>query len=93
MTPLGVPLTIWGVVCLMVSAVWIFVWPSQTSASGAPRFILRWFHTLVWLFLAAAAFIAGLNLPGGVKSAQLAAEFALLAYLVFMITLAIAGRK
>ena len=90
---LGVPLAIWGGVCLAVAAVWLFVWPSKTTATGPRRFILRWFHTLVWLLLAAAAFLAGLNLLGGVQSAQLAAWLALLTYFVFMAALATAKRR
>ena len=82
---------IWGVVCLVVAAIWVFVWPSNRSvASGSlPYFILRWFHALVWLFLAAAAFIAGFDILGGANTARFVALLALLTYLVFMATLVV----
>ncbi len=88
---LGVPLPIWGVVCLAVAAVWLFVWPRQkAAATGVRFFILRWFHAVVWLLLAAAAFIAGFNVLGGVNTAQPVAWLSLLTYLIFMLTFATA---
>ena len=30
---LGIPLTIWGVVCLVVAVVWVFAWPNNTSVA------------------------------------------------------------
>jgi hypothetical protein len=86
---LGIPLTIWSVACLVVAAIWVFVWPRNRSvASGSlPYFILRWGHALVWLFLAAAAFIAGFNILGGANTVQFVALLALLTYLVFIATL------
>lgn len=86
---LGIPLAAWGVICLVVAVVWAFAWPANRNvASGSlPYFILRWGHALVWLFLAAAAFIAGFNILGGADTAQFIALLALLAYLVFMATL------
>ena len=86
---LGIPLTIWGIVCLVVAVIWVFVWPSnkRVEANSLSYFILRWFHALVWLFLAAAAFIAGFDSLGGVHTARFVALVALLTYLVFMATL------
>lgn len=82
---LGVPLYFWGVICLAVATVWIFVWPNRAAARAGLRFfILRWFHTLVWLLLALAAFMAGFNILGGVGTAQPVALLSLLVYLVFM---------
>jgi hypothetical protein len=91
MTLLGIPLVIWGLVCLAVAVIWVFVWPSNKSVApnSLPHFILRWAHALVWLFLAAAAFIAGFDLLGGANTAQLVALLALLTYLLFMATLVV----
>jgi hypothetical protein len=88
---LGIPLAIWGIVCLVVAVIWVFVWPSnkRVAPNGLPHFILRWFHALVWLFLATAAFIAGFDILGGANTAQLVALLALLTYLVFMATLVV----
>lgn len=85
---LGVSFTVWGIVCLAIAAIWIFVWPSHRAATPRWRFIvLRWFHMVVWLLLALAAFIAGANLPGGADIARLVALLSLLTYLIFMTSL------
>ena len=61
---LGIPLAIWGVVCLVVAVIRVFVWPSNKSVetNSLPHFILRRFQALMWLFLPAAASIAGLDI-------------------------------
>ena len=85
---LGVPLIIWGALCLVLTAVWVVVWPHDkaTAVDGLRFFILRWFHALVWLLLAIAAFIAAFNLLGGASTARIVAFLALISYLVFMVT-------
>ena len=85
---LGIPLIFWAIVCLVVSIVWVFVWPSDRvdQLFGLRYLILRWGHALVWLLLAVAAFIAGLNLPGGVKTASTVALASLVVYIIFMAT-------
>lgn len=91
---IGIPFSIWGMICLAVAAVWVFVWPSKTTVTAGPRFfILRWFHSIVWLLLAAAAFMAGFDILGGIATAQLVALLSLFTYLVFMFTVATARRK
>lgn len=64
---IGVPLWVWGCACLLLSIVWIFLWPQNavSASSGVRFFIIRWFHALVWLVLAVAAFIAGFDILGG----------------------------
>lgn len=90
----GVPLPIWSVVCLALSIVWVFVWPSKTTVTAGLRFfILRWFHSIVWLLLAAAAFIAGFNILGAATAARQIALLSLITYLAFMFTVATARRK
>lgn len=86
---LGVPLVVWSALCLVLTVVWIIFWPSdKTAATAGIRFvILRWFHALVWLFLALAAFLAAFHLLGGPAVARAVAFLALIIYLVFMGTL------
>jgi hypothetical protein len=80
---LGLPLPLWSLLCLTVAAVWVFIWPNKkTQANRVQHFILRWFHALVWVFLAAAAFIAGVDAGLAEKVALLS----LLTYGVFMFT-------
>ena len=85
----GVPLVLWGVLCSVLTIVWIFVWPGDkaTATTGLRFIILRWFHALVWLFLAIAAFIAAFNVLGGSATARRVAWLSLVTYLVFMATL------
>lgn len=86
---LGLPLPIWGIFALVLAVVWLWVWPSDRVAlpSSLIYFILRWFHALVWLLLAVAAFCASFPLLGGVRTAKPVALLALIVYLVFMFTL------
>jgi hypothetical protein len=85
---LGIPLPILGLVCLLLTIVWLFVWPRDRAASVAiiPYIILRWFHALTWLSLAVAAFIASYDGPGGASLAKPIALLSLIVYLIFMIT-------
>ena len=85
---LGIPLPFWGIACLALAVIWVFVWPRNKSVApgSVPHFILRWGHALVWLFLAAAAFIAGFDILGGAITARIAAFLALITYLGFMVT-------
>jgi hypothetical protein len=82
---LGLPLPLWGVICLLIAVVWVFVWPQDRAypEQKVRYFIIRWFHALVWLFLAMAAFIAGFNIMGG-GAAQPVAFLSLVTYLIFM---------
>jgi hypothetical protein len=84
---LGVPLVVWGGVCLAVALVWAVFWPSDRVAvcSGLRFVILRWFHALTWVLLALAAFIGAFSgsRPG---TARPIALLALAVYLAFMAT-------
>jgi hypothetical protein len=83
---LGVPLVVWGALCLALTVVWIVFWPSDkaTATAGLRFVILRWFHALAWLFLALAAFLAAFNASSGLATARVVAFLALITYLVFM---------
>lgn len=83
---LGVPLVVWGVICCVLTVVWIIFWPSdKASATEGLRFvILRWFHALVWLLLTIAAFLTAYNVLGGLSTARVVAILSLITYLVFI---------
>jgi hypothetical protein len=85
---LGVPLPILGIACLLLTMVWIFVWPRDRATHSAllPYIILRWFHALTWLLLAVAAFVASYNILGGINLAKPIALLSLIVYLIFMVT-------
>lgn len=86
---LGVPLAVWGGLCLVLTGVWVFVWPRQAALAGVRFIIVRWFHALTWLLLAVAAFVAGFDILGGVQTAKPIAFLSLLVYLVFIGTLSL----
>jgi hypothetical protein len=91
---LGLPLPIWGEICLTVAIIYLFIWPKPRKGD-APRppwlqLILRWAHPLVWVMLAGVCFV----LPGGNQGlAQVLALLALLTYAVFMSTLLYERRR
>lgn len=85
---LGVPFVLWGMLCLILAIVWVVVWPSDkaVAADSVRFFVLRWFHALVWLLLAIAAFLAAFDLLGGVTTARMVAFVSLITYFIFMFT-------
>ena len=66
-TLFGVPLLFWGVLCLAIAAAYYYVWPQPGPKRLAPRtvrehVVLRYFHSLVWVLLAAGCFLGGAGL-------------------------------
>lgn len=86
---LGIPLTTWGIVCLGVAVVYFFFWPKPKAADQPPRsprthFVLRWFHSIVWLLLSTACFLWA---AGSSTLANGLALLALALYVIFVVTL------
>ncbi len=50
----GIPWSVVTLAALVVAVIYIVI-DTSNGASGIAGFILRWFHTLCWLFLATAA--------------------------------------
>jgi hypothetical protein len=84
----GIPNLVWGGVCLILTIVWVVIWPSnKVFPDDVLRFfVLRWFHALTWLLLALAAFIAAFKIFGGEGTARVVAFLSLPVYLIFLIT-------
>lgn len=66
-TLLGVPLLFWGILCLAIAAAYYFIWPQPGPKRLAPRtvrehVVLRYFHALVWVLLAAGCFLGAAGL-------------------------------
>jgi hypothetical protein len=57
------------------------------TATGRQGFILRWFHPLVWLLLAASFFVRGSALPAASGMGDLLGLAALLTYVLYIVTL------
>lgn len=72
-------------VCIGVAVVYGFVWPrprpGQPDRPAWLKIVLRWFHSGVWLLLAAAAFLWGQGVEG---VAVWLMRLALIAYGVFL---------
>jgi hypothetical protein len=70
--------------CLIVASAYLVVWPGWKDPERVwhrsvwSKIILRWFHSLTWVLLAAACFLRS-TLP---------AVIAGVAYLIFIVTLA-----
>lgn len=87
-TFLGVPVSLYGIPCLLLSFFFFFVWPhNKAPQHGWRHFVLRWGHSIVWLLLGLAAFIAGTGGGGAMAIAQVMAIGALLVYAGFVGTL------
>lgn len=87
---LGLPLFVWGGLCLVVALAFTVFWPSSkvgADTSALRYLVLRWFHALVWLLLALSCFIRGAGVSGGAGAANLVALVALPVYLVFVAVL------
>jgi hypothetical protein len=89
-----VPLPIWALLCLAVAIFYIIVWPSANNPgdAGSLRYIiLRWFHSLAWLFLAASCFLRMSSAPKLLALAKVAAFLALPTYILFFMTTSFAA--
>ncbi|MEU4164053.1 hypothetical protein [Actinoplanes sp. NPDC026670] len=84
----GVPAFVWAALCLVLTVVWIFVWPSEQAGdtSGFTYVALRWAHSLTWLILAIAAIAAGLGAPAAGRRIALLALPAYGAFLYAVLT-------
>lgn len=83
---LGVPLYVWGLLCLAVSAVWAFLWPADRAVGveGIRFFMIRWGHSVVWLLMAAMCFLRGSGNTTLVAWAGPLGLSALVTYLAFL---------
>jgi hypothetical protein len=88
-TLFGIPLALWAMICLGIAAVYYYIWPRPHPRRATPRttwrhVVLRYFHALVWVLLAAGCFagMAGLSTLG-----LLLALAALPTYAIFLVTL------
>ncbi|MBE2240705.1 MAG: hypothetical protein IAE81_23155 [Caldilineaceae bacterium] len=66
-TLLGAPLVFWGMLCLAIAVAYYYIWPRPDPRRLAPRttrehIVLRYFHSLVWVLLAAGCFLAAASL-------------------------------
>jgi hypothetical protein len=73
-----------AIVCLLIAVVYLFLWPGRKHPERFRqrpfwrRTVLRWFHSLTWIFVALACLLWSRALAG----------VAFAVYLVFLITAA-----
>ena len=87
-TLLGIPLIFWGLGCGAVAVAYYRIWPQPSPKRSQPRtqwqhIVLRYFHSLVWILLAAGCFLAGAGYNIGLWVAALA----LPVYILFLVML------
>lgn len=86
-----IPAPAWAVACLAVMTLYLIYTPGLDVAKASaqlPRwqfFVVRWFHSLVWLLLAVSFFIRSAGANAKVP-ANVVALLALAVYFVFLIT-------
>ncbi len=81
---LGISFYIWGGLCLVVALIFNFVLPKgrmPAEAGGVRYFILRWFHSVVWVLLGLSCLVRG---AGGNGPADVIALISLGVYLAFL---------
>jgi hypothetical protein len=85
-TLLGIPLVFWGIGCLTVAVAYYRIWPQPSPKRTQGRtqwqhIVLRYFHALVWVLLAAGCFLAG----SGYNIGLWVAALALPVYIYFLV--------
>jgi peptidoglycan/LPS O-acetylase OafA/YrhL len=81
----GIPWLVLAGAAAVVAAVYIFV-PIGTDVTGLRWFVLRWFHTIAWLFLALAALARSKVTGTPVEFAAPLGATGGLIYVIFMLT-------
>jgi hypothetical protein len=81
----GVPWLAVAAAAVALAVIYAFV-PGGEGAIGAHWFVLRWFHTIVWLFLALAALARSKATAAPVEFAAPLAATGGLIYVVYMLT-------
>lgn len=83
---LGLPIPLWGYICLFLAILYAFVWPKQALVNRPrtkfERFIIRWGHALCWFLLSLGAFFWAAEL---IPLAIVLAISGSVSYLLFMI--------
>lgn len=80
------PWFVWGIASLIIATIYFFIWPKELVAQ-IPQwqvFILRWFHSVVWILLACSCFVRYFPQLGASQTADVLAKIALACYIIFM---------
>jgi hypothetical protein len=93
-TFLGIPVPVWGLLCLALAVLYAIYWPKKV-VDAKPRtpevqLYLRWGHSMVWVLLATAFFAWG---NGRTIMAGAIAIASGVVYLLYIILLVGQGRS
>lgn len=91
MTPgfLNVPMYGWAAVALVIAGVFVVVVPSADKVAtleGLNFIIVRWFHSLVWVLLAASFFMKGTGIEALKGASDIVGLLGGLCYAAYLIT-------
>ena len=81
----GIPWLALAAGAAVIALVYVFV-PASGDAEGARWFVLRWFHTIAWVFLALAALARSKVTGAPIEFAAPLAATGGLIYVAFMLT-------
>ena len=83
---LNLPWFLWAGLSLVLAVVWVYVGPHTKIpvTQGLRFFIIRWGHTLTWVFLAINFFLRGID-PSLNGIANVTALLGGLTYFLFMV--------
>lgn len=87
---LNIPMYGWAAVALVIAAIFVVVVPSADKVAlleGLPFLIVRWFHSLVWVLLAASFFLKGTGNESLKGVSDILAMLGGLCYAVYFITM------
>lgn len=87
---LGISWWIWGILACIVALIFGFYVPNREAimaTTGLQFVILRWFHSLVWVFLAASFFMRGTGNTSLVNLANPVAMLGGISYGIYMVTM------
>jgi hypothetical protein len=87
---LGISWWIWGGLACIVALIFAFFVPNREAVmavTGLQFIILRWFHSLVWVFLAASFFMRASGNASLLNFANPVALLGGITYAVYMLTM------
>lgn len=91
---LNVPMVVWGALALAVAGVFAFVItpsPRVNALDSLTFFIVRWFHSIVWVLLAASFFLRATGNPSFHGVANLLAAGGGITYAIYLFTVVRTG--
>jgi hypothetical protein len=80
---------VWGGLACVVALIFVFIVPNEKAVlatSGLHFFVLRWFHSLVWVFLALSLFMRASRNQSLIKFANPVAMLGGICYAVYLVS-------